>query len=283
MLAGLAASAVTAPWLAWSSFTGRHALLAAGAALLAALAWAMGTWLVTAPRPAARPVDPPPEQEWLWLRRTNRITQACWPAAVVGIAAASAIMTKSAGGPAPTATMFIVLAALAAFFAIAGLATMLVHMALLADWANDTALARRLRMAPFGLLSGLVILVALILVRPLFQSALLSFVMIPFALVASLVLLLCLGQFVLAVVQFVSVGVWAERIATNSLDSNRRMSAKIVQRIEAAQSRARATAGDRAPAVAPKHAPQGLYLAPSGEPQAYDLAPQPPAAHAPRR
>jgi hypothetical protein len=173
-------------------------------------------------------------------------------------------------------------AILMAIIGVIGLVPLAYYLALLANWADDSALARKLRMTPLAFFGAVVIAGIMVLVRPL----------IPTLAVGAGLFLLCFTHFGIALIQFANIGIWAEHNASTALDSDRRRSAKIVSRIVDAQAKAPV-----APVNAPKGhkpaKPQGKYVPGGGGSETFDLAPpaepvpneprpQPPKPHTPK-
>jgi hypothetical protein len=162
--------------------------------------------------------------------------------------------------------------------ALMGVVPLAFSLALLSDWADDTDLARKLRMTPAAMAGAVILGFLLLLAADVLHSPAITFVLIPTLAAGVVLFLLCATHFWVALTRFTAMGVWAHENAGTALDSGRRMSAKIVRRIAEGQAKAPAQPA-RAPKAAHKPAkPQGAFLA-SGDGVTYELAP--PSAEAP--
>lgn len=121
----------------------------AGVLFVLACAWVWSVWVVTAPRRLTKPTPINLHKEWNGSRWTARAMLACAPLALLSTAVAAIY------SPLPPANSFATLlwtsasiCALGTFF---GLAPLAIHLSRLASWANDDALAMRMRVAAFSL------------------------------------------------------------------------------------------------------------------------------------
>jgi hypothetical protein len=272
--------------LAWNSSFSRPVGIFA---VLAAIGWLIGVCMVTVPRPQ-EPGNPGTRvAEWRKLRWTARVSQFAWVLGTGLVLNAGWMAAAAAAGGSPTVSSLGVSAADQAeslFFwgcgflvvGLIGLSAVAFYLALLADWADDPALARKLRLTPFALLGAAILAGLMIAARPLLHDVVVLFVLIPTLAVMAGLFLLCASHFGIALVQFANVGVWAEQNAATALDSGRRMSSKIVKRVVDAQAKPPAH-----PIKAPKFykpaKPQGAYVAPKGDGGIYEVA-SPPAPEA---
>lgn len=122
--------------------TGRTAFGAIAA--LASVAWWVGVFIATAPRPRHGFSSPGPHEAY--LRLASRWTQAGWGAAFF---AAGVGLTLPAGTPAADATGIASL--VFSFVGLIGFVPLSILLADLGDWAQDTSLAARFRAAAWGL------------------------------------------------------------------------------------------------------------------------------------
>jgi hypothetical protein len=264
-----AAVLVTA-W-AWTilklSFSGVFSTPAAFGGIIGGIAWAVGVFTVTAPRPPG-PERTDTHAEWHWLRATNRVLQCGW-------ALGFAFLLPVALSPTPAnMAMNLIAGGLLLFTAFVGLAPLAIHLARFADWANDASLAQRLRMAPLALLISAILGIVGALTAPFLASALFRMIGAPALVVGGGIFVFCAAQFGIALFQFASMGYWALATGAHTAKVDRRRSARIVKRIDGAQAK---------PGTTPVHAPQGHkpakpqgnYIPAPPEPAPIDLAPPP--------
>lgn len=145
------ALALLVPILAWQMGGQGSAGVATMAGVLFVLgcAWVWSVWVVTAPRRLTRATPINLNKEWAGSRWAARGMLACAPLAMV-LTAAAAMITP--GGPTTAfAKLIWILAGVCALGTFFGLAPLAIHVSRLASWANDDALAMRMRVAAFSL------------------------------------------------------------------------------------------------------------------------------------
>jgi len=120
------------------------AMVAAGIAGFASVAWWVGVFIVTAQRPFDESTLRDPVLDSVWFRGVNRGLQTAWVLAVVAW-----VMVIRSGPPVNQ---------IAWYFAVGlqivgslGLVALAVHLSCLADWAADSGLAERFKVAAWAL------------------------------------------------------------------------------------------------------------------------------------
>lgn len=236
-LVGVASGVVaTAFWYSPSA-----AMLAAMIGAAAACGWAWAVWRLTRPRQSRRPRASDAAQEWKVLRALTRWSQVLWGVGAIHVLMASTMAWGAAGLGAPPGsgvTVFLVLGGVFFVGGIAGIVPLAIYLSLLADWAQDTSLASRLRLLPFALVLAfpLAYLTAVLAIRfYLARAAVLTFSAMG---VVAGVFLLVLGFLIVPFFQFASVCAWAVRNCDAEMDRDRRLTAKIVERIEGGRAKA---------------------------------------------
>lgn len=258
------------------------AVIVAGLTALAAWGWGYSVRIITEPRRLGVASNIDPQTEWRAWRSSARWSQWMWGAGftllfVAVTAYYGALVRQGPPGPntpplvmpgiVPVATW---LGAAALLAALAGLIPTAVHMSFLADWANDITLAMRLRMAPFMLIVSIPVAALFVGVLSLVRSSARMVVILPAIAIVGVGLLVCLGFFVVPLVQFANLCRWAKKNSNQTLDRDRRASAAIVKRIEGGQAKAEPTPRHREGKAA---RPQGLHIPATGG-EGYELAPQ---------
>lgn len=264
--------------------------------IAAAMCWCLGLWIVTEPCQDGSKEGIEGRTLWSLTRHASRWTQAAWIFAMVFLLVAAALQQQAqaafAARVAATPGAFAVgqtaahpalaiwltrLALILWFTGIIGIGVIAIHLARLADWAHDTALAARLRMAPLLVVVaaplGLLTLAVVRNARP----GISSFLAVPVGGVSALLLLGCIGAFVVVFMQFVSLCGWARTSAITRTDRDARMSDRISRRIQSAQAR------DGAAYVPPGWAEEaqhtsgarGNYM-PSSQGATFEIAPEEP-------
>ncbi len=118
--------------------------------VLTQVLWVVGAFRATRPRRLGDHAADTLWHEWANLRLAARLAQLFWP-----IAGALFIAIDAAGaGPAMTTPARVALASfgtIALLGAFVGLASLALYLARLCDWASDTGLSQRFRVAAFGL------------------------------------------------------------------------------------------------------------------------------------
>jgi hypothetical protein len=265
--------------------------------MLASVVWLVGVWIVTEPCQDGTKEGLSGKGAWAWSRVGSRVTQAAWVLSMLLIFVAGAIHSQGqaafaaqvAANPgafplsatAPI-TAFVrwcgAFGTLSAFVAIAGLAVLAIHLARMADWAHDSALAARLRMAPLLVVIaaplGIIALVAI----PFLRAGITGFLAVPIGGLSAMIFLGCVGVCIFAFAQFVSLCAWSHTTALTRINRDSRLSDRISRRIESAQAH---DAQAYVPPVWAKEAQQasgarGNFIPASGESQTFDLAPDEP-------
>lgn len=103
--------------------------------------WAAAVYMVTTPRPFQKGMRANPAKEMARLRLLARLTQLAWPLQGVCLLVVSQSVMRT---PATTSVL-LALAGVFQLFGALGFAPLCVWLAHLADWAQDTGLAGRLR------------------------------------------------------------------------------------------------------------------------------------------
>lgn len=225
MLCGVAAvGIVLSAW--WGGWNGFGTALVAGAFVGAAAGgpWIIGTWMVTSPRrlstrdPAAR------EQEWRSARMLARAGAACVPLVLGALGVLAMGLDRQVGDVAALALRagVVVLGA----GAIASMAALSWYAARLAQWANDTGLSDRLQLATAGLVVAPLVIAFCVSLVAIQEASVAKFFGGVLALLASLVPLLWLWQFVAGSVQFISLARWAEVNADEKLAQAERLAVR---------------------------------------------------------
>jgi hypothetical protein len=248
-------------------------------AAIGALGWVIGVFKVSVPRPQ-EPGNPGTRvSEWRALRWAARTSQMAWVLGTVLVLNGGWMLVTTRGplGPLPAPANGERDALFTAGFifmgvGLLGLSLVAFYLALLADWADDAPLARKLRMTPFALLGAAIFGTLIILCRPLMHDLPILFVLIPTLAVVTGLFLLCFTHFGVALVQFANVGIWAQQNASTAIDSDRRMSSKIVKRVTEAQAKA-PTQPLKGPKFYKPAKPQGAFVARKGDGGTYEVAP----------
>jgi len=258
--AGAAALGPLALWLG-SAFVsnGMAAWLPVPAGVVGgALAW--GGWIVSEPRRGVKSRGFVPEDEWSSARWFMRMAPAGWGVAWV---------LEDAFVPGGWVGWRIA-AILAASVAMGGLAVLWWWMAVVADWANDSTLAWRLR-------SGLLWIVPAVVLAFLARWGLsapgkAALVLFPVGALCALIALVSAWLAIRPLVGFAAMAVWARRNVEERQAAQARAD---FRRAERFSNRARADAG---PASVSPPAPP-----PPPAEETYDLAPESPASDGGRR
>lgn len=123
----------------------------AGTLFVLGCVWVWSVWVVTAPRRLTKPTAINLQREWAGSRWAARGLLACAPLAML-FTAIAAMNTTPSGAAASTFVKLlwslVGICSLGTFF---GLAPLALHISRLAGWANDEALAMRMRVAAFSL------------------------------------------------------------------------------------------------------------------------------------
>lgn len=282
--------------------------------LPAMVVWGAGVWIVTQPRRPGVPENIDHREEWKRVRDAARWSQAGWGLASLMYSAAQSINSGAIAaykasngfnasvplGSLPTYSPPAVFYALnwagmlGVGCAFLGLAAILLYLALLADWASDTSLAERLKLAaiaigvcfPLWLLGFVLGPVLGTAYTGLFgmPSSFISFVSVVGTFLWGLsfiVLVIGLIQGGLALVSFVNMSRWAMKNSGEQAASDRRRSDNINRRIREGQMKPRGGRARPAPAVTRPHVPadaekRGVVTVapPSPDVPTYELAPE---------
>ncbi len=253
-----------------------EAVIIAAFLLLAGAVWAISSYLLCKPRILAKVPEDAARQTSFILRTGARGTQALWPAGAAMLLQGLHAFHQSAKAFLPTSVgtqIFVLLGCLLLCIAIVGSGLLCVWMASLADWAKDHDLAGKLRGAGLGVSLAGPLSVGCFLLSPLLGGGTLSFITVTMSVVFTLWFLYACFSLMLALYRFSSVAKWTSLSAKARLERDRRLSAKIVGRIENAKAK------DEPPRPLPEHArlarhrPQGNYLARPEDAPTYDIGP----------
>lgn len=134
------------------------------AGIVAAVGWAAGIFVATQPRPQAVVQRVAPRMQQRHARWIARLTQMAWVGLPLGLGVAADLDQQAITAAATTGAAFVrpqisVLLTMGAWIAsgigVMGLLVVCYMLADLADWASDSPLAERLRLAGLGLPIGL--------------------------------------------------------------------------------------------------------------------------------
>ncbi len=237
MLGGGAGLTVCLLWAGIALATsGDFPLVVACMALFAGGGWVLGVFKVTTHRPQ-EPGNPGTRvAEWRGLRWCARVSQCGWIGCALFLANFEWLLSQTMSVAAPSAAgapsvdqlnTLLGCAILLALIGVIGIVPLAYYLALLANWADDGALARKLRMTPLAFFGAVVIAGLMVLIRPLLHNLPFLFVLIPTLAVGTGLFLLCFTHFGIALIQFANIGIWAEHNAATALDSgDRRRSAE---------------------------------------------------------
>ncbi|CAG0955143.1 hypothetical protein PHYC_00421 [Phycisphaerales bacterium] len=278
-----AAGVVFVMMLAGAAFKpGNAALLAtSGLTAFAALWWGYAVRVVTEPRRLGVASNINTETEWKRWRYLTRWSQWLWGVGftlvfVAATALHGALALQNAAGPSTTGfvmpaivTASAMVGTAALLLAFAGLIPTAVYLSFLADWANDISLAMRLRMAPFMLLISLPVGAFFMILLSMVRSTARMIIIAPAIAIVGAGLLVCLGFFIVPLIQFAILCHWARKNSTQALDRDRRASAAIVRRVEDGKAKDQPTPRVR---EGKPSRPQGLHMPATGG-EGYDLAP----------
>jgi hypothetical protein len=254
MMGGAAMLMATVPGFAWIMGL-RPAWSATQMILpLPVMLWAVGVWIVTAPRQTGPQERVDTTREWRRLRGWTRASQAVLAVGMLfaGVGASLEYFAMQATraawlatNPNPMVTplpatplsleakVFLIGGGVLSLLGYLGLPALAVMMARLADWANDTGLADRLRLSVMGIAGGPVLAGVFLGLVPLTGFAPLIFYSLWIGWVGVLLFVLAFGQFVWGVFQFASMSRWARRNALEALESDVRRAAKVARRVMA--------------------------------------------------
>ncbi|MDX2148961.1 MAG: hypothetical protein SFZ23_15710 [Planctomycetota bacterium] len=203
---------------------------------LFACLWAGAVFVVTMPRQSAKLSPEVAASEWRRLRWFNRMCSLAWPMTFIGLGTwmsqVLAAVAAAAAVGAPTFTIpawaTVVLAASVLFLLVGlvGNVTLSVQVADLAEWANDTGLANRLRGSAWLLMFGVVAVLMGYRVAPNFGGfvALLGVI---FGSLGGLSLLAGLGIFLFSCCQMATMSLWAVSNSRVSIERDQRMAEKM--------------------------------------------------------
>lgn len=266
-------------------------------AMIAAWVWGASVYMLTMPREFAETPAFDPAQEWRRLRLVARSSQFLWGAgmtlcflgASITYGAATRAAAQVAAAPPgtlpqafttpPAAMVPFIAGGVLVLAAMVGMIAVLIYYSLIADWANDLALAARLRAVPFWVVGAIITGLLFVFLLSLTRSTARMVVILPGVFIAGSLWLVCLLMMVIPLVQFTFLCRWSLANAGRALDRDLRASARIVRRIEEGRARDHPPPDDLPPPVRPAK-PQGNYLAPGGAGEVYDLAPEPPSGEA---
>lgn len=275
MLFLLVVTAVLPPGSAWRVF-------AALPALAGSVGWAYGVHRVVAPRRLGVPSSIDTVKEWSKLRVMVRVTQWAWVGLAgvvfIGVSVQFGAAQRATGlppGAAPMPTPSFVISVLPALLTgFLGMIPLYVYLSFLADWANDTALAMRLRTATFMLLLTVPALGLLLFVAALLRPTARFIFIGPGIVIAGVGLVVCIWMSVWPLIQFTNLCRWARRNHLETLDRDARAGHAVRRRVEEALARDEPAMAKQISGRVEVSRRQGSYLAPSMEGEGYDLAPE---------
>jgi hypothetical protein len=268
-------------------------MLACSVGLLGACLWLLGVWGVTVPRETGTSEKPDAGKDWAWCRVMSRASQAGWILAMLSFSISFAVVAHAqgvfaaavnanptafpVGQTALTPTIAVLLGVFGVFcmaVSLIGVAFVAAYLALLSDWAHDTALSSRLRMAPVLVTIATPLLIVAVLSVPFLRAGITGLLAVPVGGLSALIFLGCVGMFVVAFLQFNSLCAWARTNAMTRMTRDTRLSDRISGRIERAQAQAEPEYVPPAWAAEArtKSGARGNYL-PSSEGEIYRLAP----------
>ena len=207
--------------------------LAGIASLMPAALWAFGVWVMVSPRRTRELRGELAHREWLGTRRAARFTQCCWLPASAVLAIISLAAFKGTALPGPPIAWTIAMGAFAAI-GFLGLSPVGLYASNIADWANDTGLCDRLRLASLAVFFAPPVIVLSIYCAMVFDNPAGRFFAGIMGLLACLLPIAWLIQLVVATMQFISMATWAQINADTRLERDQRLAEK------AARDRARA-------------------------------------------
>ncbi|MDQ7014413.1 MAG: hypothetical protein Q9O74_11025 [Planctomycetota bacterium] len=187
--------------------------------ILAGAAWAAAVVFATMPRPFQRTMRVNPAREMRGLRTAARLTQIAWPLQGVAVL----LMLLAAAQASPMAGAFRLGASALQLIGVLGFAPLCIWLAHLADWAQDTGLAGRLRVSAVLIGGGgAIFTVSLVATAALAGTRFAA----PLSILTGLALLAYEGGlivFVIAQVQMAQMTHWAVRNATATIARDQRV------------------------------------------------------------
>lgn len=278
-----------------------HGLHGSAWAVTLSLAWWVGTWIVTRPRPHTENTLHDTLLDSQRLRVAVRISQLAWPGAAAGwlLVALAPILTP---GPAPIAGAVVLvtpsplenfgrrLALIAEPIGFLSIVPLSLLLSSLAEWAADSPLAERFRASAWGIAVGGGLGVVGLLAAG--SAGTIMGVIGIMGMVTLALAMLALVIFVIGLVQLAVEAVWAVSNAHNRLAVEARLAARReaefrrMDRRNARAEAARRKAGSRAtppptsfPARGPGITGEPVFKRPAGGVEPYGVAPdEPPRA-----
>lgn len=265
---------------------------APGAGLLLSIGsvlWLCGTRGVIVPRslPPGTRVDT--QAEWRRFRVWTRAMQWAWPLAGVGALAITAFRTLVAKSPtnsgmtqgasaavaAAAGTGEAVIIGVMAVAVIAATIMVMLYLSFLASWAQDTALSNAFTMAP---LMVVISIPAGLLVHALVPTLLGKWLVVfsaPFLVVVGTGFVYLASFWIVPLARFASLAAWAVANVNESQAKDRRTTARIVARVEAAKAKPEVPKRAKKP---DKNANAAISptTGPPADPNLYELAPDEP-------
>lgn len=252
------------------------AILLIGVLVSGGSAWA--TWVVCSPRP----VDPaaPGDRDGRLLR---------WLAAMplVGGALGFAVLASvqspltSAGALVVAGSGFAVPFFVGVFLVVLSLATLVpisIRGWVLSEWGTDTALASWFKVLPFVVLGALLAFIPTIAIGPMMVQGFLSFLA---GTASALVGLAGIGIMGFTLVRLAVLCTWAKANRGVGLERDRRLGARIADRVIQNAAKPENVAGRVTQPLA-RPSPQGNVLLASSTSEGYDLVPSPKSVDAPQ-
>ncbi len=232
--------------------------------VLASLAWLFAVWTMLSPRPAQACRPAPPHQDWAFVRWSARFSQVGW---VFGFGLAGVAHFT----PIPAVANAIhIISLILMSGALLGLGPVCIYFARLCDWAEDDAVAARLRLFPWTLVFVTIGLASGFTFLPTVSRGIFTFVLGPLGSIFAIGLVICFGIGLMAIMQTGNLMKWVLINRDESLAADRRGSDRIVARMDVAAPR-------HDPSTVPAECPQRVWSGPANrKPQANYLAPAPP-------
>lgn len=194
--------------------------------------WAWGSMGVLVARELPSGTRVNVQEERRGFRQVARAMQWSWPLAGVIAIVLVARLYSSAGAGTPVSAMVWVGVGVIILTCLMAAALLLAQVAFLSSWANDTALADSCVLAPLMMILSIPAGLVVDAVAPTLAGRWLPVFSAPFLLVIGGVFLYTASYWVLPLVRFANLTRWAVRNGHAALDKNRRLSEKIVKRIE---------------------------------------------------
>lgn len=234
------------------------ALSAAGAGAM----WFLGVCIVTRPRETTARATSDLKQEWKYFRPIARLGSLGFAAGALAYAATIQATSAAIANAAVNGAAFTVTPELIAFRALSGLGLLVALCSLvplsvilvdLSNWAGDTQLAERLRLAASGVAVGAVALALAIPLIAIFKSfGPLQLVLYGVVIVGGLLFAGGSLTFLVCSVQLAGMSLWAVSNSITAIERDERVAAKQAEHAEAMVGRTMQTGAATAIPAPPK-------------------------------